>query len=171
MGLALLLLLYYLLLQTQSFERRESVFTFLQQVPRRCSCLQKLLDKHVLQGQIMLCKFQFLTMQYNSAIYFLSRKAFLGLKISKIALLYNIFKYAITVVNRHKQRQSHRLVLNRLACVHEMCQTDNSRDTNRFLSDSYYTEKWLLRNCRASSPLSLSFFFFFRNLQPLTCGE
>ena len=156
MGLALLPL-QYLLLQTQSFERRESVFAFLQQVPRRCSCLQKL-DKHVLQGQTMLCKFQFLTMQYNSAIHFLSRKAFLGLKISKIALLYNIFKYAITVVNRHNQGQSHRLVLNSSACVHEICQTDNSRNTNLFLSDSYYTEKRLLRNCRASSPLSLFFF-------------
>lgn len=79
---------------------------------------------------------------------------FLDLIISEIFLLYNISRYAITIEHRHKQGQSlYVLVLNRTLCIHKMCYIGNSRNRSLFLSDSLYTEKWLLRNWRTFSPL------------------
>lgn len=77
----------------------------------------------------------------------------------EIFLLYNISKYAITVECRHKQEQSYYVpVLNRTLCVHEMYQSDNSRNKSLFSSGSLYTKKWSLRNWRVLS----SFFVFLR---------
>ena len=54
-----------------------------------------------------------------------------------------------------------------------MCQIDNSRNRSVFLSDSLYTEKWLLRNLRSFSsfflPSSFSFFLSFFFFYPF-CG-